>query len=757
MLPFALTIFTGAFLLFLVQPLIGKYILPWFGGTPGVWTTCMLFFQLVLLAGYAYAHFLSRWLKPRGQAVVHLALLLVSLAVLPIVPADAWKPTSGDAPITHILLLLGATIGLPYFVVSTTGPLMQAWFARLNPGISPYRLYALSNIGSLLALLAYPFLIEPNVARKLQAHGWGWGLAAYVVCAAWCAWLLWKRGVADEIPVGGSAPEEEPEEVPSMRRKFLWLALPACASALLLATTNKLTQDVAVIPFLWILPLSLYLLTFILCFADAAPVGFQRPLMVGVAVAGLAALLIPMMIDHSGSDSFKELLRMMNLHEDKSANRLIPFFCALAFISWHGYWRPLFMPAMIACFAWLIYVLANINDVRIAWQIAAFCTTMFVACMVCHGELYAQKPHPRRLTGYYLMISVGGALGGFLVAVVAPHVFTTYAELAWSCAACAVLVWLVCLPDWRVPNFQWWRFHAWMAGSLVAMAVCLTFFIQSHEKDNVIESTRNFYGAMSVLEYGSETPGSRYLLLQHGRITHGFQLTDPDQRRRITSYYGEQSGVALAIRNFPRMEKRIGVVGLGTGTTAAFGNNGDYVRIYEINSEVKRLATGTNRFTFVHDTIAIGGKVDIIMGDARLSMEREDPQRFDVLALDAFSSDAIPVHLLTKEAVAIYGRHLATNGVLAIHISNRYLDLEPVVENVAKEFGYERLSISDGDGEKDWWIYSSTWVLLSKNKELMALIASRSESAEKSAKEPSKKIVPLWTDDYASLLPIMSW
>ena len=756
MLPFALTIFTGAFLLFLVQPLIGKYILPWFGGTPGVWTTCMLFFQLVLLAGYAYAHFLSRWLKPRGQAVVHFALLLVSLAVLPIVPADAWKPTTGDAPITHILLLLGATIGLPYFVVSTTGPLMQAWFARLNPGISPYRLYALSNIGSLLALLAYPFLIEPNVARKLQAHGWGWGLAAYVVCAAWCAWLLWKRGVADEIPANGKAPQEEPDEVPSLRRKFLWLALPACASALLLATTNKLTQDVAVIPFLWILPLSLYLLTFILSFADAAPVGFQRPLMVGVAVAGIGALLIPMMIDRSGSEDLKELLRMLNLHEDKSANRLIPFFCALAFISWHGYWRPLFMPAMLACFAWLIYVLANINDVRIAWQIAAFCTTMFMACMVCHGELYAQKPHPRRLTGYYLMISVGGALGGFLVAVVAPHVFTTYAELAWSCAACAVLVWLVCLPDWRVPNFQWWRFHAWMAGSLVAMAVCLAFFIQSHEKDNVIESTRNFYGAMSVLEYGSDTPGSRYLLLQHGRITHGFQLTDPDQRRRITSYYGEQSGLALAIKHVPS-PKRIGVVGLGTGTTAAFGEKGDYVRIYEINSEVKRLSTGTNRFTFVHDTIALGGKVEIIMGDARLSMEREEPQRFDVLALDAFSSDAIPVHLLTKEAVAIYGKHLATNGVLAVHISNRYLDLEPVVENVAKEFGYERLSISDGEGEKDWWIYSSTWVLLSKNKELMTLIASRSETAEKSDKAPSKKIVPLWTDDYASLLPIMSW
>lgn len=687
MLPFALTIFTGAFLLFLVQPLIGKYILPWFGGTPGVWTTCMLFFQLVLLGGYAYAHFLSRWFKPRGQAVVHLALLLVSVAVLPIIPAEAWKPKPGDTPITHILLLLGATIGLPYFVVSTTGPLMQSWFSHLNPGKSPYRLYALSNIGSLLALLAYPFLIEPRLPRKLQALSWGWGLIAYVAFAAWCVWLVWKRGVAEEIPASGVAKEEEPAEPPSLRQKFLWLALPACASALLLATTNKLTQDVAVIPFLWILPLSLYLLTFILCF-DA-----QR---------------------------------------------------------W--YWRPIFLPAMLGCFGWLIYVLTNINNVGIGWQVPAFCMTMFVACMACHGELYALKPHPRWLTSFYLMISVGGAVGGFLVAVVAPHVFHTYAELAWSCAACAVLIWLVCLPNFRVPDFQWWRFHAWMAGSLVAMAVCLAFYIQSKERDNVVEATRNFYGAMSVLEYGSDTPGSRYLLLQHGRITHGFQLTDPDQRHRITSYYGEGSGVALAIRNFPRPQKRIGVVGLGTGTTAAFGEKGDYIRIYEINSEVLRIAT--NHFSFIADTRKRGGQVDVIMGDARLSMESEEPQRFDVLALDAFSSDAIPVHLLTKEAVAIYGKHLAPDGVLAIHISNRYLDLEPVVENVAKEFGYQRLSISDGDGEKDWWIYSSTWVLLSKNQDLMTLIASKTESAKS---DPSTKTVPLWTDDYASLLPIMSW
>jgi len=688
MLPFALTIFTGAFLLFLVQPLIGKYILPWFGGTPGVWTTCMLFFQLVLLGGYAYAHFASRWLKPRQQAVVHLVLLIAAVAVLPITPADHWKPQSVDSPIGHILLLLGASIGLPYFVLSTTGPLMQAWFARLHPDRSPYRLYALSNIGSLLALLGFPFLFEPVLARKVQADYWGWGLVAYALSAAWCAWLLWKRGVADELPAKGTTlAAEEPVAVPSLRQKFLWLALPACASALLLATTNKLCQDVAVIPFLWVLPLSLYLLTFILCF-DAQ--------------------------------------------------------------QW--YWRPIFLPAMLGCFGWLIYVLANINSIGIGWQVAAFCLTLFVSCMVCHGELYALKPHPRWLTGFYLMISLGGAVGGFLVAVVAPHVFDTYAELAWSCGACAVLVWLVCLPNWRVPDFQWWRFHAWLASSLPALAVCLAFYVQSHERDNLIESTRNFYGAMSVLQYGDDTPGSRYLLLQHGRITHGFQFTEPEQRRRITSYYGEKSGVALAILNFPRKEKRIGVVGLGTGTLAAFGQKGDYVRIYEINTEVKRLAT--SRFTYVNDTITNGARVDIIMGDARLSMEREEPQKLDVLALDAFSSDAIPVHLLTKEAMQIYQKHLAPDGVLAVHISNRYLNLEPVVANLAKEFGYSMVTVEDSNTAEEWWIYTSTWVLLSKNTPLIEAITSLSPPE---SKEQSHKPVPLWTDDYASLLPIMSW
>jgi len=643
MLPFALTIFTGAFLLFLVQPLIGKYILPWFGGTPGVWTTCMLFFQMVLLAGYAYAHFLSRWLQPRGQAAVHLGVLLASLAVLPIIPGDAWKPKPGDAPITHILLLLGATIGLPYFVVSTTGPLMQSWFARLNPGKSPYRLYALSNIGSLLALLAYPFLIEPNFARKLQALSWGWGLVAYVLFAAWCVRLVWVRGFAAQTPADGHLAEEEPAEEPSLRRKFLWLALPACASALLLATTNKLTQDVAVIPFLWVLPLSLYLLTFILCF---------------------------------------------------DANQ------------W--YWRPLFLPAMLACFGWLIYVLANINDVGIGWQVPAFCLTLFVGCMVCHGELYALKPHPRWLTSFYLMISLGGAIGGFLVAVVAPHVFKSYAELAWSCGACAVLVWLVCLPNWRVPGFQWWRFHAWLAGSLVALAVCLAFYIQSRERDNVVEATRNFYGAMSVLEYGKETPGSRYLLLQHGRITHGFQLTDPDQRRRITSYYGEQSGVALAIRNFPRPQKRIGVVGLGTGTTAAFGEKGDYVRIYEINEEVRRIAT--SHFTFIKDTQAVGGKVDVIMGDARLSME--------------------------------------------LHISNRYLDLEPVLANLGADLRLVALGCDDmslTDAEFATGREQSHWVVMARGAEDLAGFQRRARWSPLEGRAG----VGVWTDDFSS--PLRMW
>jgi hypothetical protein len=368
MLPFALSIFTGAFLLFQVQPLIGKYILPWFGGSPGVWTTCLLFFQTLLLGGYAYAHFSSKLLKPRGQTLLHFGLLMLALAFLPITPSESWKNQISGEPTLHILLLLTATIGLPYFVLSATGPLMQQWFSVTRPGVSPYRLYALSNIGSLLALLSYPVFFEVKFSRHEQATLWSVGLGVFVLLAAWCARQVWRAvpanaAIATDSRAAATSPVDEP--APHWRDRLLWIALPAVASVLLLATTNKLCQEVAVIPFLWVLPLALYLLTFVICFDHAR--WYHRGTFAALLVIGVASVWL--LID-AGSDAPMKL------------------------------------------------------------QIAGYSATLFVACMICHGELYQLKPPPRLLTSYFLFISAGGALGGLLVAVIS----SSASSSSWRCS-----------------------------------------------------------------------------------------------------------------------------------------------------------------------------------------------------------------------------------------------------------------------------------------------------------------------------------
>jgi hypothetical protein len=808
-LSYALAIFSGAFLLFQVQPLIGKYILPWFGGGPGVWTTCMLFFQVVLLAGYAYAHFTSRWLKPRSQAILHLVLLMAALAFLPITPSDSWKPRGSENPVLQILSLLGVSLGLPYFVLSTTGPLMQQWFSRENPEASPYRLYALSNLGSLLALLSYPFYFETHFTRRIQAKFWGWGLVVYVVCAAVCAVRL-LRVKGTEIRVGEmlesvSNPKAEtgapntPSPIrtrPSTLSYLLWLLLPACASVLLLATTNKICLDVAVIPFLWVLPLALYLLTFIICF-----------------------------------DSPRWYVRF-------------PFTLAL-----------------IVALGGLYWVLTEGSDASIYKQVGIYCGGLFVCCMVCHGELYRLKPHPSYLTAFYLMIAAGGALGGLFVAVIAPLIFTGYYELHWSIVFCGVLFVLVGLArkveakdegywhwlagvlpllafggmDWyvshlsgkfknvpksafislhiilwmglilaalwflrqRFRDFRYWRPLAttWLVLGLFALAIGLWIDVRDSRGEKIYTS-RNFYGVLTVYEHRRDDPKEHHYLLQHGRITHGLQFIDREQAAWPTTYYGEASGIGLAMRAlsgrldgeltgtnlfstrygaandnmtsnatnndvFTSLKSfvggeigaqsqhpiRVGLVGLGTATLTAYGRSGDYFRIYEINPQVQTLAT--TRFRYA---TSCRGKVEIAMGDARLSMERDSPQQFDLLALDAFSSDAIPVHLLTKEAFDLYQRHLKTNGVVAVHISNHFLDLEPVVANVAKGFGYQMAIIDFEENDEEWWLYSSTWILLSRDDNLIQLPAI--QDAKKKSSFSTRK-VPLWTDDFTSLFQIL--
>lgn len=753
MLPYALTIFSGAFLLFQIQPLIGKYILPWFGGGPGVWTTCMLFFQVVLLAGYAYAHLSTRLLRPRAQAVLHLLLVVAALALQPITPAESWKPTGETDPVWHILLLLTCSLGLPYFVLSATGPLMQQWFSRTSPGISPYRLYALSNVGSLLALLSYPFFFELHFTRHEQAVGWGVGLGVYALGCLWCVRRTWKSvGALEATATDETGPMSPPTWAP-VGQRLLWLLLPACASVLLLATTNKMCQDVAVIPFLWVLPLALYLLSFIVAFDS--PRWYERTPYALVLVAALASV------------------------------------------------------------SWVMFAGTNAS---LLVQVGVYSAGLFVFCLVCHGELYRLRPPPSQLTGFYLTISAGGATGGMLVGLVAPLVFQDYLELHAGLVLCAVLFMVVCQRDqaakgpdtgrglalgltgvalvallfvigWTNRKLElglsdgdvlrvrlmvgglavvaawfglrsgtWRSFRHARAVSLFWMTlgtVTLAWVLGAHaleDRNEMIFRARNFYGTLGVLERDRDFPEVHHRILQHGRITHGLQLVDPARAQQPTTYYGPRSGLGLALAHFTGEARHVGVIGLGTGTIAAYGRPGDRFRMYEINPTVKAVASTI--FTYLKKSPA---QIDVVLGDARLSLEREPAQAFDVLALDAFSSDAIPVHLLTKEAMALYARHMKSDGVIAVHISNRYLDLEPVVLNLAQEFGYgvAAIAFDDEDERYDdtgWWDYSSTWVLLTRNQALLDDPAIK-EVADEHASSTRK--IPLWTDDFASLFQIL--
>ena len=748
----ALAIFLGAFLLFQVQPLIGKYILPWFGGGPGVWTTCMLFFQVVLLAGYAYAHWLTRFCRIRTQLILHGTLLLAALVTLPIIPADSWKPDDGINPVGQILLLLAACLGLPYFTLSSTGPLVQQWFSRTHPGVSPYRLYALSNLGSLLALVSYPLWVETQFTRLVQAKLWSFGFVAFVASLAWCGSKLWRNTSDLESDQARGATEDETgaDSRATLVQRGLWLLLPACASTLLLATTNKLCQDVAVIPFLWVLPLAIYLGSFILCFDNPR---------------------------------------------------------------WYS--RAVFIPALIVALPAVCWALFEETDLELRWQALIYTGALFVCCMVCHGELYRLRPNPRHLTGFYLMIATGGALGGMFVAAAAPVIFNDYYEMHWALLLCGLLFIVVCVREetsaapnqWRwlagllalaffagvdrvlawvgqryselfasltpLLRLAWWsvllvmvtlwlargqhrKFRYWrgLACCWLILAWCglaVALWLEARHSDkNVITRSRNFYGTLKVCEYRKDEPESHYLLLEHGRITHGLQFVNRDYAKWPTSYYGDGSGIALGVAALPSGPRRIGVVGLGTGTMAIFGRAGDYLRLYEINPEV--LAVARSNFTYLQDCPA---RVDIALGDARLSLDQEPPQQFDLLALDAFSSDAIPIHLLTREAFEIYLRHVKTNGVIAVHISNRYLDLEPVARNLARHFDLKLAKIDfeeHDDEEAEWWLYASTWVLLTRNVELLNRPEIRNATGAANTNAPA---IPLWTDDFASILQVL--
>ena len=683
MFAFSLTIFWGAFLLFLVQPLIARFILPWFGGGPAVWTTCMLFFQLLLLGGYAYAHFSISRLTPRRQVITHLVLLALAVALLPITPGDAWKPNDGSHAAGHILLLLLGCLGLPYLVLSATGPLLQAWFSKANPGVSPYRLYALSNVGSLLALLIYPFYLEPQLSRQAQADGWSWGLAVYAGLTAWCGLKVWKSSATNDE----TAKEAAAEAPASAWRKLLWFALPACGVMLLLAITNKLCQDIAVVPFLWVLPLSLYLLSFIISFDS--PRWYHR-----------------------------------------------------------AFWLPLFA-VLLGMVLWNLYKAESHPDITPLATL--YLGTMFVACMVCHGEVYRLRPGASRLTGFYLSLSAGGAAGGLFVALVAPFVFPDYFELHLALFLTAALVLVVLRQDPSLPLHEGRARWAW---SLPFLALAALGFgladVATTSLRGSLSVTRGFYGVLKVNDNDADIAGAHHLTLQHGATIHGLQYVDPEKRTDPSSYYTSTSGIGRLLRaHKPGGGRRVGAIGLGCGTLATWGRSGDTFRFYEINHDVAHLATST--FTYLKDSKA---KTELVMGDARLSMEREADQQYDVIVLDAFSSDAIPVHLLTLEAFDHYQRHLKPDGAIAVHVSNRYLDLHPVVYRIADKIGFPAITIDDNDtAYEEAGFYGSDWIIMTRNQVLLQQPLIRDVTKE-TVEFPAR--IMYWTDERSDLLSILA-
>lgn len=669
----AATIFAGALLLFEVEPLIAKAILPWFGGSAQVWTTCLLFFQSALLAGYLYAHLLTSRVPPRWQWRIHATLLLASLVFLPIVPADHWKPTGTEAPLWLILGLLTSTIGLPFVLLSATSPLVQAWLARPVGGKArtPYRLFALSNFGSMIALLSYPVLVEPLLAVRIQAESWS---AAYATFAVLCITTAWHfRGGDFVVHQAGSSPP--------LARRLLWLGLAAAPSGLLLALTNFMLQNIAAIPLFWIVPLALYLLSFV-----------------------------------------------------------------FAFNNLHWFVQPNWYTAFVLAIGVLLFSVSGMLGSTNLLMLPVLAGALFLICCVCHSELSLLRPEPQHLTEYYLILSAGGAVGGLFVAVIAPSLFDAPFELPILLPFTVLMVVLAAALHYR----EWTE----MRGSLLALGsvvllAAVTLVMARTAKDMVSDSVlvaRNFYGALKVQVSPLTTNGTVMARrLTNGTVLHGIEMTAPGRRREPLSYYARVSGIGRLMTELGKDGPlRVGVIGLGVGTLAAYGRPGDVYRFYEINPLVETIAR--NDFWYLSSNPA---RQDVVLGDARLSLEREPPQHYDVLVVDAFTSDSIPMHLLTRQAFALYWHHLKPGGVLAVHVSNRYVNLAPVVAEAAAEDGKAARLV---DVDTDWskGVARSTWVIVTNRAALF-----RRPSLWIAQTVPLPPGLHAWTDDYSSIWSVL--
>jgi len=684
MILFGVSVFLSAFLLFLIQPMIGKAILPWFGGTPAVWSTVMLFFQVLLLGGYAYAN----WLVGHRNKQLRIHLVVVGFAFLilvgmtfvwssPVIPGSNWKPLNVTAPVLGIFKLLIVSVGLPFFVLASNGPLMQAWFSRLYPDKSYARLYALSNVGSLLGLLCYPIFIEPFLTLKAQGWMWSIGFGAFGLFLIRTVLLTDKS----DTQIDPKLMNDSIGESHSWGSMAYWALLSATASMFLLSITNQISQEVAVIPFLWIIPLAIYLLSFILTF---------------------------------------------------SGDR--------------GYNRPVYSVLFVTLLVLTILVMVKATSLHVYWQIPVYSGLLFVACMICHGELYSLRPAAKQLTRFYLMVSLGGALGGLFVSLVSPFIFNGYWELFVAIAMTTAVV-LANLRSTRVVARQS-QFVFFVFVLVTGMLVIVGQFFSG-----ALFVQRNFYGVIRVREELAGSPPRPAYLMTHGITIHGLQFTGTD-RDQPTTYFVKDSGAGIAITNHPKYGKglRLGMLGLGAGTLTAYGRPGDVYRLYEINPDVISLAEGEGGyFSFVSDSLA---DVTLVPGDARISLENEfaesGSQNFDILILDTFSSDSIPVHLVTKEAVQLYLDHLAPDGIIAAHITNLHLDLQPVFWKLAQHYGLTMTRINYGGDDNGG--FTSHWILLSRDPGLLNIPGINEHALDLTEYSTN---ISLWTDDYSNLFQIL--
>jgi hypothetical protein len=733
MLIFIVAVFLSSFLLFAVQPMMAKFLLPSFGGTAAVWAVCVVFFQTLLLAGYAYAHLLRTKIPEAAQRWVHLGVLAISLLFLPPAPVVHLAPEAAQIPLWALLRCLLTAVALPFFALSATAPLLMEWFRQSFPGRSPDRLYAFSNAGSLLALLSYPVLLEPSFSRVTQSRLWAGGVVAFfAVCVltAYKSLSSRRREEADGTRTRTSSPpqvggygQNSKSKIENPKSKILlWLCLPACGSGLLLALTNQISQDVAPMPLLWVAPMSVYLLTFILC--------FEGP---------------------------------------------------------RSYVRQFFIPACFLSFLLLAWLLDQ-GYLQGFWlQVGGYLAVLFCGCMVCHGELYRLRPEPERLTAFYLAIALGGAIGGGFVAILAPALFNTLLETPILAVAIASLTtWILWQEnaEHQVSSVEGgnrpvgrassraardappasYRRGTWTLASpriayvaffsTLIVAASLGYVVYDLRTDSIC-FTRNFYGPYRVKESSMLlldgvnfplTPGPARVLLS-GQIYHGLQFLAPDAARIPTTYYCEEGGLGLVFRELPVSTNRnIGAIGLGAGTLAAYGRAGDHIRFYELNPAVSRLAQTV--FTYLSNSAA---QVEVVLGDGRLSLQREPDQHFDLLVLDAFAGDSIPVHLLTDEAMALYLRHIKPDGVIAIHISNSHLELEPVVRALADKHGLIAGVVPPNLVDPKEGKLASMWMILSTNRDFF----NRPGMAGVLTSPTSSREPLLWTDNYTSILPIL--